>query len=303
MVKSVVIIELNSCRNSCVFCNPQGMRRIIDDNELKKIESHLLKQVLDLKKKGFKEVEISGCDPVEYSKISEFIRWLKDIGFEYVELSTHGRNLSDLKLTRKLRESGLDEVRIPLYGSNKRIHESVTQSKGSFQDTLNGIMNIKKYAPNIKIKITSLVMKQNYKDIENIFALASKYSSDIIFSIPCLNDEIDSKNIAVAFDEMKPYLLNLLNISKNSKAHLKITDIPLCVFGFYKDSIINITGPPVAAGTYNIPKKFRSDIPGIPSYRVKTRLKICDKCHASSKCDGFYRKYADLFRLDYLKPI
>ncbi|MCK5026510.1 MAG: radical SAM protein [Nanoarchaeota archaeon] len=301
--KSVVIIELNSCKNSCLFCNPKGIRRTIGFKEMKQIEVHLLKQVNDLKRRGFKEVEISGCDPIEYDKITGFIKWLKKNSFKQVMLSTHGRDLHNIELVNEFKKAGLDQLRIPLYGSNAKIHDSVTQCKGSFKETLNGIRNIQKYAPGINILITSLIMKQNYKDIANIFSLAANYSSDISFSLACLKDDAKELDIGIHFDKIKPYLISLLELSEKSNAQLNIIDIPFCIFGFYRKNIINISGPPVTARIYSIPEEFKSNVQNLPSYRIKRKLNICSRCNLRDRCDGFFHQYTKLFDLSYLKPL
>ncbi len=302
MAKSGIVIQLH-CKNSCVFCNPLGIRKKFNKEELKKIESNLLQQACHLKKRGFNEVEISGYDPIEYEKIAHLVKRLKkDMKFELVLLLTHGRDLHNLKLVKELEAARLDEIKIPLYGSKASIHDSITQAKGSFKETLEGIKNLKKYAPDIHIMISSLIIKHNYKDIINIFSLAFKYTPDINFSIPCLPEHLDFRKIAVSFKEMRPYLVSLLNLNERKRAFLTITDIPFCVFGFYRANIF-MTRPSAVAEPFSYPERFRTNIPNVPSYRIKTKLKICDKCSLNRKCDGFYSKYVDLFNLSYLKPL
>ena len=196
--KCAIICEINSCRNRCLFCNPTGYRtnRVIDKQELRDIETQLLTQAIGLNKKGYDTVEISGCDPIKYEKIARFITILKSsLNFKTVILSTHGRNLDSIKFVKKIKKSGLDELRIPLYGAKASVHDSITQEKGSFKETLSGIKNVKKYEPLTKITLTTLVMKQNYKSIPDISLLEEIYALECIISIPCVSHHENAKNL------------------------------------------------------------------------------------------------------------
>jgi MoaA/NifB/PqqE/SkfB family radical SAM enzyme len=304
-----MIVEINSCKNRCIFCNPRGSKRAISKDELQRIEAHLLAQAKGLEGRGFKEAEISGCDPIEYERIVPFIGRLKsDMGFARVRLLTHGRDLRRLRLVEELRDAGLGELRIPLYGSTAAIHDSITQEKGSFQDALEGIRNLAEHAPGIRLTITSLIMKQNYEDAVGIFSLASKHSSYILFSIPCVGSLEDGKRFVVSFDEMKPHLrflimASLVRLADEKPPSLKITDIPFCVFGFYRENIIARSGPPVTSEPYSLPERFRSDVPNLPSYRIKSKLAICGRCRFGHLCDGFYDNYTKLLDLSHLSPL
>lgn len=281
-------------------------KALINNSETtKKIEIGLLRQVLDLRRNGhFDRIEISGADPLEYDKIVPFIGYLKsDLGFKEVILSTHGRYLHDLTLVKKLSKAGLDRLRVPFYGSKDIIHDAVTQEKGSFQQTLKGIQNVYKYAPHIHLTISSLIMKQNYKDIINIFLLACRYSSLIYFSIPYIKDFSHANKFAISLEKMKPYLKSLLAQTDAQKKPLEIMDIPFCVFGYYKKNIINRTGPPVTSIAYSIPSHDRSAVWGLPAYRKKKKLSICKVCILNEQCDGFYVRYLRLFGFKGCEPI
>ncbi len=306
MLKSAVIIDLNCCKNSCLFCNPQRLiKSKVCEKDLKNIEIKLLRQAGDLYKKGLNRyVEISGSDPIEYRKIAPFINYLKnELKCGTVMLSTHGRDLHNEKLVKDLKRAGLDELRIPLYGSTATVHDSVTQERGSFKETLKGIKNIVKHAPAIKMKISSLIMKQNHRDLLKTFNLANEYASEIMFSIPCISNLRYAQKFALPFEKIRNSLLSLLALSEKTEKPFSISDIPFCVFGFFRKNIINLTGPPATSSAYSIPDVYKSGIANLPNYRVKRRLRICDSCYFRFKCDGFFNNYLDLFGVPPFKPL
>ncbi len=299
------VLQLDSCSNSCLFCNPERQRRYVTEKRLKILEMNLLSQVLSLRRQGYhRSIEISGSDPLEYGKIAPFIEYLKtDLGFQSVVLSTHGRLLRDLRLVRELSRAGLDQLRIPLYGSRESIHDSVTQEKGSFQETLKGIRNVRRHAPHIHITVTSLVMKQNYKDALGIFLLACRYASCVYFSVPFIKRMKDAGKFVVSFWEMKPYLQVLLAVSDKTDKPFEIMDVPFCVFGFYRENIRNKTGPPAISASFSIPSQDRSRTSALPAYRIKKKPSFCRTCSLGDRCDGFYVRYLRLFGSKGFTPL
>jgi MoaA/NifB/PqqE/SkfB family radical SAM enzyme len=299
MFQSSVIINFPVCDNRCLFCNTIAKQRrgALTVERLKKVEKDLLLQVLDLKKRGLNEsVSISGCDPIQYPGIAPFIKYIKrDLNFTSVTLLTHGRNLRDVKLVKELKRAGLDKLKIPLYGSRAEIHDSVTQVKGSFRETLRGIKNVFSYAPGTGITITSLIMKQNYKDVLEIFRLANKYASKITFSVPCIANMDYAEKYMISFEKMKTYLKRLLDAAEKVDIPFQLTDVPFCVLGADHPKVINTIDIPVTSNTYSIPEIFRSSVPHTPNYRVKKHLPACRHCALVYKCDGFYDHYVRFF--------
>lgn len=303
MKMASAIIEINSCKNNCVFCNPFAKKRHLSEEEVKNLEYYFLGQAMELSKSGYRALEISGGDPIEYRSIDKLIALLKkDLKFKYVVLSTHGRDLSDVGLVRRLKKAGLDELRIPIYGSSAKIHDAVTNKRGSFFETTTGIKNVLKYAPKIKMTLRTLLLKLNYRDIVNIFKFSEKYSSSFMISIPCSGRLVPLKRFAVDFKIARPYLLSLLKTAEASKSELSVHDIPYCVFGEFHENIL-MTGAPNMAKCYCVPKPYRTKKHNLPSYRVKEKMKMCGKCRAVNICDGFYRDYIETFKPNYLRPL
>jgi MoaA/NifB/PqqE/SkfB family radical SAM enzyme len=265
----------------------------------------MCRQARDLRRRRFNLIEISGTDPIEYPGIVDFVRYLKkDLGFLGVQLSTHGRPLRDAGLVKALKTAGLDVVKIPLYGSRAGIHDAVTQEKGSFRQTLQGLENVRRLAPKMLLKVASLIMRQNCRDVRDIYRVASRYAVWVSFSVPCISRFVAAERFAVSFAATRPQFLSLLeDHKKESRARLVISDVPFCVFGFYRPQIINPCGPLAMARTYRVPEVHRSQIAHLPSYRVKIKFPGCARCRLTDICGGFYQTYAALFKIRDVRPV
>jgi len=287
------------CSNYCVFC-----RRVprATPSELKQQKINIAKNLVVLKKKGIKKIEISGADPIEYDKIASLIKYIKKSGFDFVQLSTNGKKLADELFLDELIDSGVDKLRIPIYGHKAEIHDLVTRRKGSFSATIKGIKKLLKKAPKTQIQITSLIVQQNKDYLIDIVDLVNKLKiTDFYFSIPCVKN--NDYSYYVPFKELGLYVQRVYNYALKINYHIYFMEIPFCIFGKVSDSINNTSLPP-DNGKYCQPlKELRTSIKDLPSYRIKKKIDICNTCKAKNFCDGFFLNDIKKYGIGNLKPI
>jgi len=296
------IILNTGCSQKCLFC--RGPKPRIRGMELRKQEIEIYRNILYFKKIGINKIEISGSDPIEYNKIIELIRYLKEEGFEFVQLSTHGTRLANPSFLNKLISSGLDKLRIPIYGSNTKIHDSVTQTPGSFQHLVKGFKLLRKKNNSIDIQMSCLIVDQNKNDLVNIADFVTNELSveDFYFSIPCINE--GDLSFYIPLKNLNPYVKKLYEYVLRTNDRIKFFEIPFCVFGKLDTKHINNTILPPNLGKYNQPPPpVRTSIPDIPSYRIKKKVTMCKKCKAFNYCDGFFVNDIERFGIGNLKPV
>lgn len=290
------IILNPGCQSRCVFCGHCPKRSFVVQ------KWQFFKAAMNLaqfKRQGITDIEISGSDPIEHRDIIDTVKAIKRHGFNRIQLSTHGRRLADQKFAASLIDTGVDEFRIPVYGSTEEIHDSVTRSEGSFDDVIKGIKNAK----SAKITISSLIVRQNLKDLKQIIDLARSLDVDrFYFSIPCLANT-DPPDYYVPLKELPRYLKPLYEYSKKSDFPVFFHEIPFCLFGALDRHIDNKCAPPKLGNFCQPPKHLRSNIKDLPSYRIKQKIDICQKCKASQYCDGFFKNDIDRFGPPDVKPI
>ena len=293
------IILNPGCLNNCVFCQPKRASQ----KEILKQEEGILKNLNDFKKQGIEKIEISGSDPIEYEKIVPLIKFIKKQGFKYVQLSTHGRQLSDPLFALAVMKAGVNRLRIPLYGSHAEIHDVVTRAKGSFRDAVKGIKWLKKYTPGVEIQVSSLVMKQNKNDLVGLVKLIKKLKiTDFYISIPMLsNKEIYSCYLPLK--NLTPYILKAYKFAAKIKFPIKFMEIPFCVFGFKCDLINNSSKPPDLGKYCQPPEIHRSKIKDLPVYRLKVKADFCRHCILDKCCDGLPANDSNKYGTGKLTPV
>jgi MoaA/NifB/PqqE/SkfB family radical SAM enzyme len=295
------IIISPGCELNCLFCSGHRIRPNIQ--ELKKQEVAVFKNLQDFKLAGIKKIVISGSDPIEYGHIGELMEYIKNQGFEKINLSTHGASLFDPNFSKKIIKSGIDEIRLPIYGSNPKIHEAMTRTPGSFKKLISAIKNLKKQGPNISIQISCLIFNNNKNDLLKIIDFVDDLGiKNFYFSIPCIEE--NDYSFYVPLKDLAEYLIPAYRYGLKINKEIKFLEIPFCVFkDFNLNNINNTIGPP-NLGRYNQPpKSVRTSIPDLPSYRLKKKTIMCQKCKANKYCDGFFVNDIDKFGTGNLKPI
>lgn len=289
-INSEVIHLDPGCSLSCIFCPGKEKQK----NEIiKNIEINLYQAIRRCQKEKIKNIFITGMDPLEYEHIVELISFVKK-NFDFVSLDTNGTMLSSSILSKRIIFSGVDEIKIPLYGSSAKIHDSITRTSGSFNRAILGIKNLLKERPTINIAIKSLVLKQNKNDLLNIANLVNRLKIKFLeFKVPHLNvADIDSFYIPIK--NLGPYVKKIYNNSINSKIEITFFDVPYCVFGaINKKNIKN---------NYQYNQPITKNLP-LPSCQIKRKIKMCGNCQANNYCAGFFVDDVNKFGTGELSPI
>jgi MoaA/NifB/PqqE/SkfB family radical SAM enzyme len=296
--KGAVIIS-PYCDFRCLFCS--GKSRVTEE-ELREQEIKIYKNLQEFKSQGIKNIEISGSDPIEYQNIADLVAYMKDQGFENIQISTHGARLANPDFADQIIDSGLSHLRIPIYGTKANIHDSVTGKKGSFEATVAGLKYIIKKAPNIHIQISTLAVKNNQDNLIDVFDFVYRLGiRDHYFAIPFIAD--GNYSFYIPLKDLPPVIRPLYHHSLKINDETLFLEIPFCVFGEIDRKHINNTCAPPNLGAHcQPPEKYKTGIPNLPSYRKKRKADICKDCLAAKYCDGFPVNDVDRFGTGELQP-
>jgi len=155
-------IEITSkCNERCVHCY------IPHDNKVSDIEPDLFYDVLkQCKEMKLLHLTLSGGEPMMHKNFCDFLRRCKECDFSVNVLSNltllNNEIIAEMKMNRLL------GVQVSLYSMNSKIHDEITQMKGSFVKTKNAILKL--IENDIPLQISCPIMKQNkncYNDVLN----------------------------------------------------------------------------------------------------------------------------------------
>ena len=179
-----LIIETSSlCNAACLMCPYRSLKRarkIMDRPTWEKIIDRLKKERLLINKVFFSGMGEPLIDP----DLLDRIKQVKDLGY-YVKLYTNASWLKP-EVSQKLIDLKVNEINISFNGTNKREYESIM--KLDYETTLRNIESLLKiktenHTHQPIIRISSVLLKQNEKNVKNHLTRWSKVVKSVGVSI------------------------------------------------------------------------------------------------------------------------
>jgi radical SAM protein with 4Fe4S-binding SPASM domain len=153
-------IEITSkCNERCVHCY------IPHDNKVNHIKTDLFYNILEqCKEMKLLHLTLTGGEPMLHKNFIDFLKKCKEYNFSVNVLS----NLTLLtdEIIEEMKANRLLAVQVSLYSMDSKIHDAITQTKGSFEITKNAIFKLKEN--DVPLQISCPILKQNkncYKDV------------------------------------------------------------------------------------------------------------------------------------------
>lgn len=284
------------CNNACLYCATHGKpcNRAISAEEIPKI----LEKISNTKDV---EVEISGGEPTLRPEMFYFLERLSTNlpNIEYT-LLTNGRNFSKPVLASKMSELNPYSIMVPVHADTHQLHDLITQSVGSFEETVLGLKNLYEYGLPVNLKV--VVNKLNYERLPHLVEmLAQRFPacSGIITNMVILNSgkALENKDIVgMRASDTVPYVENAIDAGKKYGFKIWVYSVPPCMLSKEYRKYL---------GTRFHPSLIRkNDKGGIE--RVKTdnpRPEKCKNCRYISECIGAWGDYFDNYGMTEITPI
>lgn len=264
-----------SCNSNCVMCpSPDFSRKnskAVPLQELIELARHIPKDTPHLTITGGEPFMIGDC-------IFTFIEYLKTsfLNTEFLFL-TNGRIFSIPKYVKLFNECvpAYSVVAIPIHGSCSKIHDEITRSPGSFNQTKAGITQLLRN--NIAVELRLVANKMNIDDFEKIAELIiNSFSSVTYVSIIAMemtgNARLNYKDVWIpyreTFQKIETTILKLLKAG----IEVKLYNFPLCT---------------ISSSYWSISKQSIS-------YEKIRYSNKCQKCKVKTECGGIFSGTKDL---------
>lgn len=288
------------CSNRCRFCIQGNKRDRYPDKPAKEI-----KKILKKSRKKAEGVIFTGGEPTLRPKeLLEWVRWAKELGYKSIHIQTNGRMFAYKDYCKDIVEAGANEFSPAIHGSTPKLHDYLTRVPGSFNQTVQGIKNLKSLGQSILTN--TVITKSNYKDLPNLakllvnlkvnqYQFAFMHINTIIAHNPKLIEEIVPR-----YFEVEPYVKKGLEIGIKAKIRVATEAIPYCFMKGYEQYIAEKNIPDTyvfdAAWEWFNSSKHRKT-------EGKAKGPDCKKCEYNNVCEGPWKEYPEIFGWDEFKPI
>ena len=215
----------SGCNNRCIFCyyghKLSSEKTHVDIKHAKAILNLLLQL-------GVKDCALIGGEPTLYPYLTELIKYGNNIGIK-LGIVTNGRVLKNLNTCKEIIDSGVDKISISLEGPDEITHDFITNSQGSFNDTVKAIENFKKLGFSVDVITTLCKTNMNlWKEI--VLFLSNLGLNQFIFNICSPSISPTSKNIETPdLISLSDIIAEMLNTDYFGKSLNIVTPFPKCL--------------------------------------------------------------------------
>lgn len=308
IIKKTVIITGYRCNNRCIFCM-EANKRSIPDTPFSKLKE----QMLDAKQKGAEYLEMIGGEVTIRPDAIEIVKFAKNLGFKTIMMSSNGRMYSYKKFAREIFKAGLNSLVFSIHGHNAKLHDSLTQVPGSFDQLRKGVKNVKEVIKELKLKNVSLgsnttIVKQNYKYLPKIgqfiYDIGLK-NAEFIF-VDCNEgwSKDNFKKIVPRISNVAPYAHKCLDLKKKYNiSHWAIRYVPLCYFQNYLGQISEIQEVQTFHTEHVAPDFYNPHAEEGRAMIGRKKTNRCKGCKLYNMCEGLWKEYLRHYGDKELKPI
>jgi His-Xaa-Ser system radical SAM maturase HxsC len=261
------ILVTEQCNHFCLMCS-QPPKEIDDSWLLTEI-----KETIPLMSRTTTEVIFTGGEPTTYrDEFLEILRLTKSyLPSTSIHILSNGRSFSDLNYAYKYSLINHDDmmVGIPVYADDPSLHDYIVQSKGAFDQTIQGIINLKRFSQKVEIRV--VIHKLN---IERLVNLCEFITRNLLFvdHVALMGLEmtgftrLNLSDLWIDSYEYKDILSDAVNMLSTYGMNVSVYNHQLClvnndVIPFYKKSISDWKNEYVAE---------------------------CDGCSKKDQCGGFF---------------
>ncbi len=273
----------SKCNNNCIMCT----RKVLLTGDYGQPTKKELINRLNKLDQSVDSILLTGGEPTIRKDFFDILRCInKKFPKTEIKLITNGRLFYYSSFIKKLKSIKNLYIISEFHGSNAKLHDIITRSKGSFNQTFEGIKNL--LANNFKVELRIVVSKLNYKDTANIAKLYAnqfkKIKRVVVFPIDIMGSAYTNKNsVIISYTESIPYIEKAIDTLKNNDLKCSLYHIPFCV----------------------IPERYHKFIKRgltVMDKRI-TFVKACEDCKFKKNCPGIWRNYTKIIKLNEFKPI
>jgi MoaA/NifB/PqqE/SkfB family radical SAM enzyme len=297
MVGDRVDLKLGfSCNNRCRFCVQGDKRHRVADLET----GELLDRLKEAREHA-DSIVFTGGEVTLRKDLVELVAFAKSLGFRIIQIQTNGRMFSYRKTCEALVEAGANEFSPALHGHTAELHDYHTRAKGSFEQTVKGIRNLK--ALSQPVITNSVVTRSNYRHLPELAELlirlgVDQYQFAFVHPVGTAGDSLSSVVPRLALAAR--YLAEGLDLGTRAGVRCMTEAVPPCILPGREHLVAEWIMPETRVYDAQVIVESYRD------YRLtegKLKGPRCPECHWFERCEGPWREYPERFGWEELVPV
>lgn len=297
------------CNNKCVHCVVDPVRQNIKgSNECEDLTTkEVLAKIDDAVEKGFNTVVLTGGEITIRKDFQDIVNYTVKKGLK-AYIQTNARKLSQKSLCNFMTDlPGLLFI-VALHAPVAETHDAITQEKGSFQETVEAISNLREINKEIALKI--VISKLNHQQLFDTVLFAKELGvSECCIAFPHALDfpEEVFEQVVPRYDSLREQLNLIADFSEKDGLRVSFETIPYCICpdseAFWRRNCDLLS----KAWEYPSPEKNSSENTLFDWEELRPKMKTkgteCQKCVFTLLCEGPWREYVQNFGFTEFSPV
>ncbi len=149
--------ELPYCNDRCIHCGVADIMRQAQAMPLDAIRRH----VAAVARHGGGRIMFGVSELTIRPDFLDILDTCRRAGFHTVALVTNARRLAYAPFAAAAVRRGLTHALVSIYGPDARVHQSMTRTPGSFDQTVAGLRNLLAHADRVRVMTNTVVTRRN----------------------------------------------------------------------------------------------------------------------------------------------
>lgn len=211
------------CNDNCTFCLDKGN---LDGVPISFEEITLVLQ--RGRSAGVTRAVLSGGEPTLSPFFFDAVREAKTMGYERVQVVTNGRMFAYRSFLQNALDAGLDEVTFSIPSHRKEEHDRLTQTKGSFRETLAGLCRSLE-ARTLIVNVNIVVTRTNLPFLREMILFLHQLGVrefDLLYPRPFGAAWENKEAIFFSVEEALPYLEPVFSLIRRRDMRIWVNKFP-----------------------------------------------------------------------------
>jgi len=181
------------------------------------------------------------------------------------------------------------------------LHDYLTSSKGSFKQTIQGVINLKKLRQ--RVLTNTVITKSNFRHLPQIARLLVSLGVDqfqFAFVHPLGRAGENFYSVVPRMSMIEPYIKEGLEIGIQAKKEVMTEAITHCFMKYYENYLAENLIPSTKIYDANL---VIDDFNKVRKDEGKTKGSRCHNCKYYGVCEGPWKEYPDVFGWEEFNPI
>jgi MoaA/NifB/PqqE/SkfB family radical SAM enzyme len=217
------------CNNNCVFCMEEDRDARYVNNSAMTAER--VRWILE-ENRGAEEVCFTSGEPTTRTELPDFVAHARSLGYRRVSVMTNGRRLSHLPYAALLAKAGMSRFYISIHGHTKKLHEGLTRTPDSFEQTVAGLASVARLKRfGVELHTSTVVTDRNLPHLLDIYRFLRERGVDqVVFNVMQANGRADTyfEQIFPRYTDIAAEFARFCRDVGEPRPMAFLVDIPLC---------------------------------------------------------------------------